>query len=114
MASIKKIQERKFKITVGNGYRPDGRKISRAKTITVPDSVGKRGISQYVFHAAEEWERIVKNGFCEDAEMQIPGQAHSGNHSAEIPDGGFRCSQQRQAERDYPEEPGPDDRSADC
>ncbi len=68
MASIKKIQERKFKITVSNGYRPDGRKISRAKTITVPDSVGKRGISQYVFHAAEEWERVVKNGFCEDAE----------------------------------------------
>ena len=36
MASIKKINTRKYKITVSNGYRPDGRKISRAKTITVP------------------------------------------------------------------------------
>ena len=33
MASIKKLDTRKFKITVSNGYRPDGRKISRAKTI---------------------------------------------------------------------------------
>ena len=32
MASIKKIKERKYKITVSNGYRPDGRKISRAST----------------------------------------------------------------------------------
>ena len=39
MASIKKINTRKYKITVSNGYRPDGRKISRAKTITVPQSV---------------------------------------------------------------------------
>lgn len=39
MASIKKINERKFKITISNGYRADGRKISKAKTITVPDTV---------------------------------------------------------------------------
>jgi len=69
LASIKKISDRKFKITVSNGYRPDGRKICRAKTIIVPDSVSRRGISQYVSHAAEEIERTVKNGFCEDAEM---------------------------------------------
>lgn len=69
MASIKKISDRKFKITVSNGYRPDGRKICRAKAIIVPDSVSRRGISQYVSHAAEEIERTVKNGFCEDAEM---------------------------------------------
>ena len=69
MASIKQLGERKFKITVSNGYRPDGRKISKAKTITVPDSVGRRGIKQYVVHAAEEMERTVKQGFCEDAEM---------------------------------------------
>lgn len=68
MASIKKISDRKFKITVSNGYRPDGRKICKAKTIIVPNSVGKRGIRQYVSHAAEEMERTVKNGFCEDAE----------------------------------------------
>lgn len=69
MASIKKIDTRKYKITVSNGYRPDGRKISRAKTITVPDSVHSRSISQYVAHEAEEFERIIKTGYCEDSEM---------------------------------------------
>ena len=69
MASIKKISERKYKITVSNGYRPDGRKISKSKTITVPDSVRSRGVAQYVSHAAEEFERTVKNGFAEDGEM---------------------------------------------
>lgn len=69
MASIKQINERKYKITVSNGYRPDGRKISKAKTITVPNSVRSRGISPYVAHAAEEFEWEVKNGYSEDAEM---------------------------------------------
>lgn len=69
MASIKKLDVRKFKITVSNGYRPDGRKISRAKTITVPQTVGGRGISQYVAHEAEEFEKLVKSGYCEDGEM---------------------------------------------
>lgn len=68
MASIKKISDKKYKITVSNGYRPDGRKIAKAKTITVPTSVQKRGIPQYVAHEAEELERLVKNGFGEDAE----------------------------------------------
>ena len=44
MASIKQLQMRKYKITVSNGYRPDGRKISRARTITVPDTVRKQQI----------------------------------------------------------------------
>lgn len=69
MASIKKISERKYKITVSNGYRADGRKISKAKTITVPNNVPKRGIDQYVAHAAEEIERAVKDGYSEDSEM---------------------------------------------
>lgn len=69
MASIKKLDTRKFKITVSNGYRPDGRKISRAKTITVSQTVGGRGISQYVAHEAEEFEKQVKSGYCEDGEM---------------------------------------------
>lgn len=69
MASIKKLDTRKFKITVSNGYRPDGRKISRAKTITVPQSVGGRGIPQYIAHEAEEFEKLVKSGYCEDGEM---------------------------------------------
>ena len=75
MASIKKINERKYKITVSNGYRPDGRKICKAKTITVPDSVKPRGISQYVTHEAEEFERFVKNGFGEDASIKFEDYA---------------------------------------
>ncbi len=69
MASIKKLDTRKFKITVSNGYRSDGGKISRAKTITVPNRVGGRGIPQYVAHEAEEFEKLVKSGYCEDGEM---------------------------------------------
>ena len=75
MASIKQLQTRKYKITVSNGYRPDGRKISRAKTITVPDTVRKQQIPQYVAHQAEEFERLVKNGFCEDSSMRFEDYA---------------------------------------
>ena len=39
MASIKKLDERRYKITVSNGYRPNGKKISKAKTIQVPPGV---------------------------------------------------------------------------
>ena len=66
MASIKKLSDRKFKITISNGYRPNGKKICKAKTITVPDSVKPRGIPQYVAHEAEELERRVKSGYSED------------------------------------------------
>lgn len=69
MASIKKLDERKFKITVSNGYHPDGRKIAKAKTIEVPKSVQARSVMQYVSHAAEEIEREVKLGYSEDGEM---------------------------------------------
>ena len=69
MASIKTISERKYKITVSNGYHADGRKISRAKTITVPDSIRIRSIPQYVAHAAEEFEREFKLGYSEDGEL---------------------------------------------
>ena len=31
MASIKQLGGRRFKITVSNGYRPDGKKICKAK-----------------------------------------------------------------------------------
>ena len=75
MASIKKINSRKYKITVSNGYRFDGRKISRAKTIRVPDTVHPRSIAQYVAHEAEEFERLVKNG--EDADTTFEDYARS-------------------------------------
>ena len=69
MASIKQITDRKYKITISNGYRTDGRKICKAKTIQVPDSVPKRGVDQYVYHEAERLERLFKQGYSEDAEM---------------------------------------------
>ena len=69
MASIKKINDRKFKITISNGYRPDGKKIAKAKMIEVPKTVQARSIMQYVNHAAEEFEREVKLGYSEDGEM---------------------------------------------
>ena len=69
MASIKQLDDRRFKITVSNGYRPDGKKICKAKTIRVPESIPKRGISQYVAHEAEELERQFKSGYGEDGNM---------------------------------------------
>ena len=75
MASIKKLSDRKFKITISNGYRPNGKKICKAKTITVPDSVKPRGIRQYVAHEAEELERLVKSGFAEDRDTTFEAYA---------------------------------------
>ena len=69
MASIRKLDERRYKITVSNGYRPNGKKICKAKTIQVPASIPKRGIGQYVAHTAEELERSFKTGYAEDGEM---------------------------------------------
>lgn len=67
MASIKKISERKYKITVCNGYSSNGKKIARAKTIDVPEDIRLRSIPQYVAHEAEELERLLKSGYTEDA-----------------------------------------------
>ena len=69
MASIKQITDRKYKITISNGYRTDGRKICKAKTIQVPEAIPKRGIEQYVYHEAERLERLFKQGYSEDGEM---------------------------------------------
>ena len=69
MASIKQLDDRRFKITVSNGYRPDGKKICKAKTIRVPESIPKRGIPQYVAHEAEKLERQFKTGYGEDGNM---------------------------------------------
>lgn len=66
MASIKQLTDRKYKITVSNGYRK-GKKICKAKTIQVPLPVPSRSIRQYVMHKAEELERRLKFGFIEDS-----------------------------------------------
>lgn len=57
MAYIKKKSERKFKITVCNGYKVNGQKRMKAQTITVPPEVPKRGIQQYVMAEAERIEK---------------------------------------------------------
>ncbi|MFR2123642.1 MAG: hypothetical protein ACLS34_01325 [Faecalibacterium sp.] len=61
MAYIKKKSERKFKITVCNGYKVNGQKRMKAQTITVPSSVPKRGIQQYVMAEAERIEEKVQS-----------------------------------------------------
>ena len=53
MASIKQLDERRYKITVSNGYRPNGKKISKAKTIQVPPGVPKRGIGDTTIKTIE-------------------------------------------------------------
>ena len=75
MASIKQLDERRYKITVSNGYRPNGKKISKAKTIQVPPGVPKRGIGQYVVHAAEELARGVAHGVQAADGLELPVQA---------------------------------------
>ena len=62
MAYIKKKSERKFKITVCNGYKVNGQKRMKAQTITVPPEVPKRGIQQYVMAEAERIEKKFKYG----------------------------------------------------
>ena len=39
MASLKQLDERRYKITVSNGYRPDGRKVCKARTLHVPKRI---------------------------------------------------------------------------
>ena len=63
-----KKSERKFKITVCNGYRSDGRKNSKAKTVNVPLSVPKSRIEQFIMHEAEEFEREFQCGYSENAD----------------------------------------------
>ena len=102
MASIKKLTDRKFKITISNGYRPSGKKICKAKTITVPDSVKPRGISQYVAHEAEELERLVKSGFAEDRDTTFEAYATRWLERQVKYAPGTLASYRRMLERVYP------------
>lgn len=62
MAYIQQRGERKYKITVCNGYKPNGRKRMQARTITVPREVAKRGIQQYVMAESERLEKRFRTG----------------------------------------------------
>ena len=102
MASIKQLTNRKFKITISNGYRPNGKKICKAKTITVPDSVKPRGIPQYVAHEAEELERLVKSGFAEDRDTTFQTYATRWLERQVKYAPGTLASYRRMLERVYP------------
>ena len=102
MASIKQLTDRKFKITVSNGYRPNGKKICKAKTITVPNSVKPRGIPQYVAHEAEELERLVKSGFAEDRDTTFEAHAARWLERQVKYAPGTLASYRRMLERVYP------------
>ena len=62
MAYIQQRGERKYKITVCNGYKPNGQKRMQARTISVPKEVPKRGIRQYVMAEAERLEKRFRTG----------------------------------------------------
>ena len=102
MASVKQLSERKFKITISNGYRPNGKKICKAKTITVPNSVKPRGIPQYVAHEAEELERLVKSGFAEDRDTTFESYAARWLERQVKYAPGTLASYRRMLERVYP------------
>ena len=77
MAYIKKKSERKFKITVCNGYKVNGQKRMKAQTITVPPEVPKRGIQQYVMAEAERLEKKFKYGIEESDQTHFDRYAES-------------------------------------
>ena len=77
MAYIKKKSERKFKITVCNGYKVNGQKRMKAQTITVPSSVPKRGIQQYVMAEAERIEKKFKYGVEESEQTHFEQYAEN-------------------------------------
>ena len=76
MASIKQLSDRRYKITISNGYR-NGKKICKSQTIQVPKSVASRSIRQYIMHEAEELERRFKYGFSEDGSTTFQDYAES-------------------------------------
>ena len=77
MVYIKKKSERKFKITVCNGYKVNGQKRMKAQTITVPPEVPKRGIQQYVMAEAERIEKKFKYGIEESDQTHFDRYAEA-------------------------------------
>ena len=75
MASLKQLDERRYKIPVSNGYRPYGRKVCKARTLHVPKRIPRRSVLQYVMHAAEELEKEFKYGYAEDGEKTFEAYA---------------------------------------
>lgn len=77
MASIQQRGDRKFKITVCNGYRPGGQKRMQSRTINVPREVPKRSILQYVHAEAQRLEKRFRCGMDEDDRTTFEQYAES-------------------------------------
>ena len=77
MASIKQKAERKYKITVCNGYRPNGQKRLQSRTIDVPPEISKRSVMQYVHAEAQRIEKRFRYGLEEDEKTTFENYAVS-------------------------------------
>lgn len=77
IASIKQRGERKFKITVCNGYRPGGQKRMQSRTIDVPKEIPKRSVMQYVYAEAQKLEKRFRCGMDEDDRTTFEQYAES-------------------------------------
>ena len=76
MAYIQQRGERKYKITVCNGYKPNGRKWMQARTVDVPKEVPKRGIQQYVMAEAERLEKRFRTGIDQSENTRLEDYAN--------------------------------------
>lgn len=77
MASIQQRGDRKFKITVCNGYRPGGQKRMQSRTIDVPKEIPKRSVMQYVHAEAQKLEKRFRCGMDEDDRTTFEQYAES-------------------------------------
>ena len=77
MASIQQRGDRKFKITVCNGYRPGGQKRMQSRTIDVPREIPKRSVLQYVHAEARKLEKRFRCGMEEDDRTTFEQYAES-------------------------------------
>ena len=77
MASIQQRGDRKFKITVCNGYRPGGQKRMQSRTIDVPREIPKRSVLQYVHAEAQKLEKRFRCGMEEDDRTTFEQYAES-------------------------------------
>lgn len=75
MAYIQQRGERKYKITVCNGYTTTGKKRMQARTMDVPKEIPKRSIRQYVYAEAERLEKRFRTGIDESENTKFEAYA---------------------------------------
>ena len=76
MAYIQQQGERKYKITVCNGYKPNGQKRMQARTVNVPIEIPNRGIRQYVYAEAERLEKRFRTGIDQSENTRLEDYAN--------------------------------------